>query len=661
MNLSRKLFLSFAIFCAPNFAHAQDIEWQVLDRYRLFEAKDPSSEITPLGELSPADNFLANLDKSLKQNDAAIIYQEIANFLLNPNDNDFDNKKSPIYQQTKWQGQGFDKSQKPKNTREYSKNYLYPETYNISAKYSGEILKSDICDWQVDGFGAKKLPCNTQVILPIKAKPSHDGALSWVSLSQYRDGELIFGQKFKIEFPDTLIIALGDSYSSGEGNPDLPQSFADKDFTPSVEDFFNHSIDPYERWWAKHQITKNIIPADWWDGICHRSLMSQHAIATMIYAAKNPKAATSFASFSCAGAQVFGGILSEQVFPVGQIEQGTPSTINNEKFRVKPQLEQAINLICNNEIEAINGTIDLQNYPQRVARDEYLINATKAKISQSKIKCKNNFAPRKVDKLLLSVGGNDSGFVGAIVNALVPRNSGGAKDAFVSFIKDNFDIAPSYISERRVRFTLPIIYDILDKQIKNGLVSKDTQIIQSQYPTSFNDENGNFCNGPKHNQLFGAFNSLYLDENTKSSKRWRTEITELEGREIKENLFEPLNKTISQNAARGWGIVGFNDAFDKRGWCAGNNQERAQFNLPALDYNNVWTPFAPNEWQAYSPKTRLFRSANDTALTQIGSNKGFPIIDTIFDHDKSVFATFGMFHPTFEGHLIMGQEIAKSF
>lgn len=671
--LKTKSFIIFGIcLLAPQFAMAQEaIEWRVIDRYRLFEAKTQEIAIKPYNEISPSDKFLEQLEVlSKNENNQGKIYQNVKEFLLKPIDNDFDGKTSQIFEETHWQATALNEDNKPKNTRYYSPQYLYPENYFISANLNSKyILKGDKCEWSLQDENALKneFECIQKVILPIKSN-NYDGSDPVIlKLKQLRNQKIIEEFETRIEIKDKLIIALGDSYSSGEGNPDSPQKFGNNDyetadFNKAVQDYFETGIDPYERWWAKSKITSKITPAKWWDGMCHRSLFSQHSIASIIYAAKNPHEATSFISFSCSGAETFGGILTSQNYPVGQLELGAPNLEKGEKFKLKPQLEAALMALCQNKLNPSQGTIEFSNFSTRFRNEQIIIDAIQSGISQNQTNCLENIKPRKVDTILLSVGGNDAGFVGAIINSLVPNtNTKTARDDLFEFIKETFNVKPSYLLERQVNFLLPSIYKVLEAQMKMGLAGTDTQIIQSQYPNSFLDETGaNFCNGPNDNKLFSAFNSLYLDEKTKSTKRWRTEITQDEGRDIKENLFDPLNKILAKNTAYNWQIVSFGDKFERHGWCAGNEEEKINFSFPALDYNNQWFPFSPKDWDAYAPRTRLFRTMNDAALTQIGSNKGFPIIDKIFDQDRSVFATFGMFHPTAEAHTIMAIEVAKT-
>lgn len=74
------------------------------------------------------------------------------------------------------------------------------------------------------------------------------------------------------EIRDILIVSMGDSLASGEGNPDVPAS-------PGR-------------------------PARWRDGRCHRSANSGPALAAKAYEAASPYTSVTFLSMACSGAEI---------------------------------------------------------------------------------------------------------------------------------------------------------------------------------------------------------------------------------------------------------------------------------------------------------------------------------------------------------------------
>jgi hypothetical protein len=63
-----------------------------------------------------------------------------------------------------------------------------------------------------------------------------------------------------------LIISLGDSFASGEGNPDHPTKFNNWSAKSLQHDW---ALDPQSQWAPSKAIQKS---AEWLDAPCHRSL-----------------------------------------------------------------------------------------------------------------------------------------------------------------------------------------------------------------------------------------------------------------------------------------------------------------------------------------------------------------------------------------------------
>jgi len=237
-------------------------------------------------------------------------------------------------------------------------------------------------------------------------------------------------------------------------------------------------------------------------------------------------------------------------------------------------------------------------------------------------------------------------------------------------------VTPPYIANRRIIFDLPRVYPELRKALRAGLAPDSVQVLQTVYPNPLMDqghrfENGvwrgpEFCTGPNDNRLFSAMHGMFPDAKVDPANRWRLQIDASEGREILDSLLDPLNAAVEDNARQGgrWAVVQLGTAFDDRGWCAGDLTERKDYGFPALGFvdgssarKQTWIPFNPAQWDAYKPATRLFRTANDVVLTQIGSARPlFAPIPSLAN--ASFFSTSGMFHPTAQAHTIIGMSIA---
>ncbi len=82
---------------------------------------------------------------------------------------------------------------------------------------------------------------------------------------------------------DLLIVALGDSYASGEGNPDVPETYAPVDTAGDLA---------------------IISPARWEDTRCHRSAAAAPSQAALALENADPHTSVTFISFACSGATI---------------------------------------------------------------------------------------------------------------------------------------------------------------------------------------------------------------------------------------------------------------------------------------------------------------------------------------------------------------------
>src|SRR5262249_5125327 len=83
----------------------------------------------------------------------------------------------------------------------------------------------------------------------------------------------------RVEVRDLLVVALGDSLTSGEGNPDA-------DATPFA------------------------LPR-WQNGACHRSLKSGAALAALELERRDPHTSVTFVTLACSGASIAEGLLHD--------------------------------------------------------------------------------------------------------------------------------------------------------------------------------------------------------------------------------------------------------------------------------------------------------------------------------------------------------------
>lgn len=455
----------------------------------------------------------------------------------------------------------------------------------------------------------------------------------------------------EVAITDRFVLGLGESYAAGEGNPDAPQVYGER-FDDAVQAYWSAGRAPNERWWRDPTVLAHLTPARWWDPVCHRSLYSPQVAAALLYAARRPHEAVTFASFACSGTEVLDGVLAPQVNPPGVSEFGAPA----RNFRMTPQIEAALELMCRNalapgvrraNLSDLGRSIRLEREAQRnVERYPTALNAD----------CADGNPVRRVDALLLSVGGNDVGFAGAVKYELLPTQANTPFGQVVlNKVREVLGVTPPWEANRKINYDLPLLYPALNTALREDLIGAVIPVIQASYPNPLRDQGGEFCDGPNDNQLFAAMHGMLPDEGIPPAGRWRFAITAGEGLEVEDALWKPLNDAVYANRVYpSWSVVDYGAAFARRGWCAGDLDERnAEYQFPGWRADGVRVSFDPRQWDAYAPRTRLFRTANDVVLTQVGSARPFYWPVGKFGN-RSFYATSGMFHPAAEANTIVG-------
>jgi len=158
------------------------------------------------------------------------------------------------------------------NVHQYRRSYVYPSSWAATVDgcaSSGQLTRYR---WELRFLAGKELPlrvdsasCSSTVWLPRLGR--WRVALTVVAA----DGTLARSDRV-LFLRDALVVSLGDSLSSGEGNPDELRQF----------------------------LGNNIIPAKWSDKQCHRSAKSWSA--RVARAVESATTSVTFLNFACSGA-----------------------------------------------------------------------------------------------------------------------------------------------------------------------------------------------------------------------------------------------------------------------------------------------------------------------------------------------------------------------
>jgi hypothetical protein len=279
----------------PNLAeaNAMSIKWSVEDRFRLFNGAEDQAkkriEALLHNMQSSSDGLI--LQASKRSEDTPIFtehYEKILEALIKQNGSSLRNSNWAWAADTK-----------NPDKRVYAQDYVLPKTYKIKvALVNSTASPNQKCIWTVSGEGQtqtpKNKPCDQEFPLELaRHVKGKKFGVEGVSVTVALENGPILAQT-DVAFEDKLIVAMGDSFIAGEGNPDVPSVLEQ----PEPLKKFQKSSWP-------NTIPKGTFKhAEWWDEPCHRSLLSWPVMAGLYEAAQNEQKAITLVHVGCSGATI---------------------------------------------------------------------------------------------------------------------------------------------------------------------------------------------------------------------------------------------------------------------------------------------------------------------------------------------------------------------
>lgn len=502
---------------------------------------------------------------------------------------------------------------------------------------------------------------------------------------------------------ERLIVGLGDSYASGEGNPDQPTRWravkavadAPRVFMPSSADW--QSRDRMGLWDRRSEGPLADVPAaadaQWWDNSCHRSLLSQQALAALGYAAADRHRRVIFLSFACSGATIFDGVAGPRIDTPGYLRPGGRGA--GSVALTKSQVEQLADTLCAEPLQA--GRIVIPTGAPTWGN--LRIRGKRAKGTRSILVPRCGRYLKIPDALLLSVGGNDIGFGGVAAWALLPPRGRLRVDP-VPFMNKAFGgaaskegfglVCPGSRTEGRCRLNtdglvrqLPSMFDMLEEVLSTAGFGTVPVRLHSSYPqvTHSEDSTVRSCFGDElGGELYELMNEpwlpTYANVLAKVPKadwlgRWSFGIQRSEMYLIDHAVLDRLNAAIARHV--GWTVVPPQEMPGTHGICAADgdlaralqkpatandvrSEVLAQFGWPRF-VNGGWTSDrgSPADWEPYAVRARWVRTATDAALTQSVLDGGTAAPHGRSADDRLSEGLTGALHPT----LAMNAAIAE--
>jgi lysophospholipase L1-like esterase len=507
--------------------------------------------------------------------------------------------------------------------------YVTPASHEVQVwlklRPGSSLITEYNCNWQVNGAQAVTAPCDERVNLSI---PYPNGGTVSVGI----DGESPISTDIQVK--DLLIVGLGDSFASGEGNPDVPVRF---DANARIRNMY-----------PKRKGKDAGSNAQWMDELCHRSLYGHQLRAALQIAIENQQSAVTFMGYACSGAAVVDGILGPQVYM--DYVSGEGDELRSIKGGSKDtQLRWLLRELCSEKPDD--------------AGDGWV--------------CPDNKFRRNVDFLFLSIGGNDIGFSNLVGWATLRDSTTSALAKFFGAT-----VSAKQFAEN-MRNDLPGTYAKLAKALERGVPLRNgglefdpSRVVLTAYPDILEDEKGQVCAANEDgsdadqfpaNQSLDAFSSWLVVTSGKLT-RAHAQLEKLQAR--MGELAEDHGWTF---AARAYG----DKPFRGHGFCAQNQATKsdpaevlimpcwgkAKRDTATCDTNlsgkeRDWRPYNPETQNyPYALRQRWVRTFNDAAMVinqKVLTKEGY------LDEAASarVFSeTTGAMHPTAEGHAAMADAI----
>ncbi len=572
-------------------------------------------------------------------------------------------------------------------------DYVLPKAHTVTIRIARAQLAgvSGNClwTWQPRSPGgrpqSRTLSCNKKLTIP-RVPYSLDRERSGVSVAvKLPGGRTLVDRNVVVE--DLFIVALGDSFASGEGNPDRPVQFSASramvydptllrdetammntkrpgpgGTTPKYGTFDTASAgyDPkvlprrYLADEAEGRFFKLDSPefraafhkarARWFSPDCHRSQYGYPIRVGIELALENRHRSITLASFTCSGAEITDGLF----LPMDARE----GISDPRSGKVRPQFDQLADLICRG---GAAGRTQSASYTLPV----WAAGSTQIEMRQISMRwCPPQLRKRPINLVLMSIGGNDVGF-GPLAAYAMTKSAG--------------DLAPiaAWVG-RKIRFGPPVarVYlgaldermQALKRALDEGFGVKPGRVIQSSYEPIQFDETGALC---------GSMPTLGMDvhpglklsrERLKETVSFLNEllarlecITHVAGHQCPAGL--------ATGTGTGFTLVTDHiPEFRRRGMCA-HDPKRAltdmiMMRMPRMTPNgDGFKPFSPAATLPYEHHWRLFRTPNDAFLTANTHREGTMLFDILQPVYAGLYS--GAVHPTAEAHSIVADHIIR--
>lgn len=566
-------------------------------------------------------------------------------------------------------------------TGKYKQGYVkhVGEAVEALFRVQGPEVASARCHWAVERNGEvlevlPEAPCETQVRISIPLDVEVE--VRTTIFAGGRNATVRCSAKVR----QKVVVALGDSYASGEGNPDIPAVYnfkGESDGRDGVDWPFSFSFDEMKQ-----------PGATWWDRECHRSLASWPVMSTLWMALDDEAKQTRHVilTYACSGALIDdGGFLA-------QLKSGLVAR-NKSYYRDgdSVQSEEGQRLVFSTQRSQVNAMYD--DLCRGQARRHRLVTVEVPNPVRAWVETCESMT--LVDDLLISMGGNDLGFAGIAMGVIIPSDSrpGLLTKPALLLIRKMIGATPiEDAREQVVAYSKHYAMGIKQLITAAGVNPERTSVVAYPNPV-VSDERDDGCIGSdSRNQKERAQRNRVRDVNLVFSpilqqmskhlitRGWTVELKASEVKAFRDVFaaIEGMQRDAFFNSdLRGVTLTAFGDqaTFKGRRMCdavyeanvtalplhfceGGDAGKRRTCDVADAMGGGQWNPRSAFEWRQYpkpqEPKRIIVNWMND-ALLAGRTWQHNPTLEEIAE------AIAGAVHPTAEAHAAAATEVVKGW
>ncbi len=614
-------------------------------------------------------------------------------------------------------------------------DYVRPPGWIVQV-FDPDAAPGQTCEWTLDGAviaDAGSFPAKAQAALRETAKPVTTADCREVRiivpsavpdagdprktpvLGRARidrttsDGKMT---TLEVDPADRLLIGFGDSFTSGEGNPERPARFNGQAWPASGNP---GAVDLPAR--DPDTTTANDTRAQWTDRWCHRSVYSWQIRSALAIALSDPHRSVTILPYGCSGAAILEGLL----YAWNGVEYD--HAVDRGVIGSRAELGLAYQELCANFEPTNNRKLDPPTDAQESSAG--FAAAALANARHYVVRCsrtKPNIFKRTADGLLLDIGINDVDFskwvLGLILDGEIERVSQG----FIPCVSDTGGGLTACDTQTRAKYArLKQRFDILRAVLANYLLPefgiKPDHVVAAIYPRELSGcgaDAGDRVSGnvgltvatqppplllPRiddaacqnaglgfalagHGGVVAALRDAGSVRSVENARRLLNEelgafAAGLGGQGVQPSLLSAFDGADFRG--RGFCVTRDSHSVPPNGHacftkvdltnsatipCAPGNPpsdpESTHVPRPVTDLSDcphtqdvaAFHPFPPGRYEPYRHRERLFRTMNDVYMTI--NQRPSQQIDTAFGLlDLTNRASGGAFHPTAEGHAVV--------